>query len=112
VRRVLYHRVRQALGEHASLDRVDDRLCLRARTTIAFPDPRCTPAAEDDLVRLLSRLGVLTPQQASELLGMPIRTARDALKRLAEEGVCRLQGEARRHEYVLEDTTFSEPTRR
>ena len=41
---------------------------------------------------------------------MPLRTVQATLRQLANEGVCRVERSGRNVEYVVEDTTFREPT--
>jgi len=110
VRDVLYHRVRQRLGEVAALVRADGRIRVAHDVSILAPDPRCSPPRDHILLWLLARHGHTSAKDAAKLLGIPVRTAQDGLRRLADDGVCRAEKVGRRLEYHLEDTTFREPT--
>lgn len=111
VRDVLYHRVRDRLGELATLERREGRIRLVPTRAIAVPDPRCSPPPEHSLLLVLASTGFASPRQAADALGIPLRTVQDALKRLAADGACRPVKKGRKLEYHLEDTTFLEPTR-
>ncbi len=111
VRDVLYHRVRDRIGDLATLERIDGMVRLVATQPIAVPDPRCSPPAEHSLLLVLASRGFASPRQAADALGIPMRTVQDALKRLAADGACRPVKKGRKLEYHLEDTTFLEPTR-
>ena len=56
------------------------------------------------------RTETVPAKDAAKLLGIPVRTAQDGLRRLVDDGVCRAEKVGRRLEYHLEDTTFREPT--
>jgi hypothetical protein len=112
VRDVLYHRVRERLGDRAVFDRAEGRVRLEVIAPLLAPDPRSTPPPEHDLLRMLAKLGALTAKDAADALEVPLRTVQDALKRLVDEGACRVDKRGRQLEYRLEDTTFAEPTRR
>lgn len=111
VRDVLYHRVRDRLGELATLERNEGRIRLVPTRPIAVPDPRCSPPPEHSLLLVLASKGFASARQAADALGIPVRTVQDALKRLAADGACRPVKKGRKLEYHLEDTTFLEPTR-
>lgn len=111
VRNVLYHRVRERLGEAANLTRGEGRVAIKAVRPLAAPDPRCSPPPEHSLLLVLAARGFASPRDAADALGIPMRTVQDALKRLAADGACRTVKKGRKLEYHLEDTTFLEPTR-
>ncbi len=111
VRGVLYHRVRQRLGSSAELARENGRMTIRHAGALLTPDPRCSPPAEHALLLVLASAGRTSAKEAAELLGIPIRTAQDALRRLVEEGACRAVKEGRRLHYHVEDTTYLDPTK-
>jgi DNA-binding transcriptional ArsR family regulator len=112
VRDVLYHRVRERLEDRAVFERPEGRVRLRVLAALLAPDPRCSPPPEHELLRMLAKLGALTAKDAAEALEVPLRTVQDALKKLVDEGACRVDKKGRQLEYRLEDTTFAEPTRR
>lgn len=109
VRDVLYHRVRERCGDHATLVRLDGTVHLEVHTMLVVPDPRCSLRPEHALLQTLAQ-GVATPAEASKALGLPLRTVQDALKRLAKDGACQMRKKGRKVEYEIEDTTFLEPT--
>lgn len=111
VRDVLYHRMRQRVEGLGELLREDGRVALRVTTTVIAADPRCSPPPEHALLTVLASAGRASAKDAAATLGMPIRTAQDALRRLAEDGACRAIKVGRRLEYHVEDTTFLEPTK-
>lgn len=110
VRDVLYTRVRQRLEERGALERSSGRVRIRHDASLVVPDPRCSPPRDHVLLWLLARHGHTSAKDAAKLLGIPVRTAQDGLRRLVDDGVCRAQKVGRRLEYHLEDTTFREPT--
>jgi hypothetical protein len=111
VRDVLYHRARQRLEGIGELVREDGRVALRARGTIIAADPRCSPPPEHALLTVLAAAGQASAKAAAEAMGVPVRTAQDALRRLADDGACQAVKVGRRLEYIVEDTTFLEPTK-
>jgi DNA-binding transcriptional ArsR family regulator len=111
VRNTLYHRIRSRLGELGELERVDDAVRVTLFEPLIIPDPRCSPPPEVDLLRVLARWGHASAREAAEHLGIPLRTAQKALRRLADDGACRREQKGRHIVYHLEDTTFAEPTR-
>ena len=75
-------------------------------------DPRCRIDASERVLHLMAREGRLGTTAAAKRLGIPFRTAQDAIAKLVEDGaLCKVR-EGRRIAYRVEDTTLSEPTRR
>ncbi len=111
VRGVLYNRVRKRLGDCAELVRDGGTVSLACREDLLAPDPRCTPPAELRILHVLAERRRAAPKDVAVALGIPLRTAQDALRRLMEDGALRSERAARGLQYILEDTTFSEPTR-
>ena len=111
VRDVLYHRVRERIGNLGRLERGDGvaRLVLDARVLV--PDPRSSPPPEHQILVVLARVQHASAKDAAQALGIPLRTAQEALGRLAEDGACHVEKKGKKLEYRLEDTTFAEPTR-
>jgi len=108
---VLLHRVRARLGDLARLEREHDALRLVVLAPLYVPDPRCVQSLEELVVRLIAREGASSARDAARALEVPLRTVHRALQQLVAEGACELRKEGRHVEYVVEDTTFSEPTK-
>ncbi|MEZ4249532.1 MAG: hypothetical protein R3B99_14990 [Polyangiales bacterium] len=110
VRDVLFHRVRQRLvgvGRWCESDRTRGAGPPRSR---GRRDPRRGAAPRPSWLFVLASAGHASAREAAEALGIPIRTAQDALRRLADDGACRAIKRGKVLEYHLEDTTFLEPT--
>lgn len=110
-RDVLYQRIKKR-ALPAQLQRAEGRLRLVHHGELLAPDPRAAPPPELDILRLLSERRQAAAKDVAQLLGIPLRTAQDALARLAEDGALRKEKARAGLHYLLEDTTFSEPTRR
>lgn len=110
VRNTLYTRVRARLGDVGCLDRADGQARLVPLAAFAAPDPRASPPAEHTLLSVLAKAKHMSARDAAAALGMPLRTVQLALAELAEDGACQVVAQGRGHVYVLEDTTFSEPS--
>ena len=108
---VLVHRMRARLEGAATVHRGGGRLRLEPHGVLVLPDPRCVEHVEDRLLRVIARHGGVTTRQAAQELDVSVRTAQLALRRLLESGDCVLNRDGRRVEYLVEDTTFTEPTR-
>lgn len=108
---VLVHRMRARLEGAATVHRNSGRLTLEPHGILVLPDPRCVEHVEDRLLRVIARHGGVTTRQAAQELDVSVRTAQLALRRLLESGDCVLNRDGRRVEYLVEDTTFTEPTR-
>lgn len=110
VRDVLFHRVRQRLVGVGEMVREHGRVALVRLGPVVAADPRAAPPPEAELLFVLASAGHASAREAAEALGIPIRTAQDALRRLADDGACRAIKRGKVLEYHLEDTTFLEPT--
>jgi hypothetical protein len=110
VRNTLMHRVRQRLGDLATIERESNRVRMVPLAPFLVPDPRCSPTPEDAVLLAIARWGRVSPKDTADRLGIPLRTAQAVLRRLAEEGVFRVEKDGRALLYALEDTTFREPT--
>ncbi len=108
---VLVHRMRARLEGAATVHRGGGTLRLEPHGVLVLPDPRCVEHVEDRLLRVIARHGGVTTRQAAQELDVSVRTAQLALRRLLESGDCVLNRDGRRVEYLVEDTTFTEPTR-
>lgn len=109
VLRVLLHRVRKRVEPWGALSADGSRVALETRSRVLFPDPRCHRGDQAMLVLAVSR-GSLEARDVSLGLGIPLRRAQESLQRLAEAGLMRAQKSGRVVHYILEDTTFTEPT--
>jgi len=108
---VLVHRMRARLEGAATVHRQSGRLRLEPHGILVLPDPRCVEHVEDRLLRVIARHGGVTTRQAAQELDVSVRTAQLALRRLLASGDCVLNRDGRRVQYLVEDTTFTEPTR-
>lgn len=108
---VLVHRMRSRLEGAGVVHRGAGLLRLEAAGILVLPDPRCVEHVEDRLLRVIARHGAITTRQAAKELDVSVRTAQLALRRLLTEGECVLNRDGRRVQYLVEDTTFTEPTR-
>ncbi|MCB9635316.1 MAG: winged helix-turn-helix domain-containing protein [Sandaracinus sp.] len=108
---VLVHRMRARVEEAATVHRHAGRLRLEPHGGLVLPDPRCVEHVEDRLLRVIARHGGITTRQAAQELDVSVRTAQLALRRLLASGDCVLNRDGRRVQYLVEDTTFTEPTR-
>ena len=107
---ILLHRVRAALDPAARLERGGGRVRLETSTILAVPDARCDRPVEDRLLRLLGQRRGTSAREAAKALGVPLRSAQAVLKELVEDGSCLRDGAGRTTTYLIEDTTFREPT--
>lgn len=108
---VLVHRMRARVEDSATVHRQAGRLRLDPHGGLVLPDPRCVEHVEDRLLRVIARHGGVTTRQAAQELDVSVRTAQLALRRLLASGDCVLNRDGRRVQYLVEDTTFTEPTR-
>ena len=111
VLRGLLHRIRKALEGLGTLERDEGRLTIVAETCFAVPDPRCETSLDDRILTFLAaRDGRATAKDVAQAMQIPLRTVQRKLGRLVEDGACSAEKDRKRTEYVVEDTTFSEPT--
>lgn len=103
-------RMREALGDAATLKRAKGRLSLHVETPLWVDDPRCEQPLEDRILRALAVEGSTTARDISASLSVALRTVQEALRDLTEAGACLKERRGRAIEYRVEDTTFSEPT--
>ena len=106
----LVHRIRNTLGDAATLHREGGTLRLEPHLPLVAWDPRCQRPLEDRILSVLTRGGPSTAKRAADRLGVPLRTVQAALGQLVEDGACKRDRQGRAVEYSVEDTTFSEPT--
>jgi len=116
VLRGLLHRMRGAVGDAAEITRKPNSssgevLRLVPRRTLVVEDPRCQePLADRVLDRLAASNGRATAKELTAALRVPLRTVQRSLGQLVDDGACHAEPDGRRTEYVVEDTTFSEPS--
>lgn len=108
--RVLAHRIGARLGDVGRVHVGAGRLALRLTQTILVPDPRCALSIEDRVLHALARRGRCTARDVATALDVPLRSVQGAIRELVEDGACREEPQGRRVEYVVEDTTYSDPT--
>jgi hypothetical protein len=109
--RTLVHRARAALGETGAIVREGDRLRLVPSRPMVVADPRCVRPAEHRVLTLLASAGgALGARDIAAELRVPLRTVQLALKQLVDDGELRTEREGRNVAYVVEDTTFAEPS--
>jgi hypothetical protein len=109
---VLLHRARKHLDAHGELARDEGHLTLRLNGPLILVDPRCSPREDDRVLRMVARRGKATAKEASDALGIPLRSAQAALESLLQVGACTRERQGRSVEYRVDDTTFQEPTAR
>ena len=108
---MLLHRVRELVGDLGEIRRDEDRLLLQPSAPMVVPDPRVAETLDDRLLSVLAHRGGASAREVAKALGVPLRTAHLALKTLVEDGSCEPHKDGRRIRYIVEDTTFQEPTR-
>jgi hypothetical protein len=108
---VLLHRVRQRLADGGVVEREGGHVRLHISAPLVVVDPRCTRTVDDRVLHIVAESGRADARTAARRLGLPLRTVQGALAQLVNEGVCRRERSGRHIEYVVEDTTFMEPTR-
>ncbi len=109
---VLIHRAREYVQDTARIVREDGLIRIELVRSLLVADPRCTPSLPDSLLRIVAQHRGATAKQIAEAAGVSLRAAQAALRDLTEAGACETQRSGRQIQYVVEDTTFSEPTGR
>jgi hypothetical protein len=104
-------RARARVSGLATLARHGDRLVLTPQVRLVVPEPRGAPHADDRVLSVLAQRGRASASDLAEALGVPLRTVQASLKALVGEHFCAQDRRGRAVEYVVEDTTFQEPTR-
>ena len=107
---VLVTRARLYAESAGEIVRGQGVIALRLRVAISVPDPRCAAPLHDRVLRVLAHDGRVTAGEAAKRVGLSVRAVQQALRSLAEDGVCVGEKEGRQIVYAVEDTTFSEPT--
>jgi hypothetical protein len=110
VRGVLYGRIKKRLGDAGELVRSEGRIRIAHRGLLVV-DPRSSPPPEQRILSILAERKRSGAKAVANELGIPLRTVQEALRRMRDDGVLRSEKAARGLHYILEDTTFSEPTR-
>ena len=109
---VLLHRVRGAIEDVAIIVRTPGHLALVTTRPLLIPDPRTSRSTTDRVLRLLAEHGRATAKEAAARLGVSLRTVQGALSELAASEACVVERDGRNVTYAIEDSIFSEPTRR
>ena len=107
---VLVHRAREWLGEVGGIELDSGRLWLSLAAPVLVPDPRCVKPMQDRLLRAVAQHQGATAREVAKAIGVSLRVAQNALQELSTDGACLARREGRKLCYVVEDTTFSEPT--
>ena len=107
---VLVHRAREWLGDAGTVEVGGGRIALRLVRPVLVPDPRCTKPMHDRLLRAVAENRGATAKDIARAIGVSLRVAQAALQELSADGACLAQREGKQVRYVVEDTTFSEPT--
>ncbi len=108
---VTLHRAREWIGEHGAIERRGSVVSLEARRALLCPDPRSSGSLSDAVLVALADHGARGAKEIAEATGIPLRAVQTALAELARDGACDARpGSGRAMEYVVEDTTFTEPT--
>lgn len=89
----------------------DNRFFLELTGAVLIPDPRCERSLDELMLQAIAPAGGQSAQDAADGVGVPLRTAQAALKRLVESGALVMEKQGRKVSYRVEDTTFSEPTK-
>jgi hypothetical protein len=108
---VLVHRARDYLGDAGTVEVSSGRVHLALARPVLVPDPRCTKPMQDRLLRAVAEQRGATAKDIAHAVGISLRLAQSALQELSADGACLAQRDGRVVRYVVEDTTFSEPTR-
>ena len=108
---VVVHRIREMVGDRASIHRDLGTLSMEVHRPFAVPDPRVQRSVDESVLRALAQHPDATARESAEELGVPLRSVQHALKRLVQDGVCEANKRGRVICYRIEDTTFTEPTR-
>ena len=109
---VLIHRARGAVEGIASIARERGRVAITTTRPLLIPDPRTSRSTTDRVLRLLAERGRASAKEAAARLGVSLRTVQAALSDLTASQACAVEREGRNVAYVVEDSVFSEPTRR
>ena len=109
---VLIYRARAAVDGIATLVRGNGRLALTTERPLLIPDPSTSRSTTDRVLRLLAEHGRASAKEAAARLGISLRAVQGALNELAGSEACVVERDGRHVTYVVEDSVFSEPTRR
>jgi len=107
---VVLHRARALLGERGDLSRDGDELRFALREPFSVPDMSLQGSLTDRVLHSLAVRAKGSAKEIAEDLHMPLRTVQSLLRELVDQGACSSERSARSVEYIVEDTTFKEPT--
>ncbi|MEO0815558.1 MAG: hypothetical protein AAFY60_22045, partial [Myxococcota bacterium] len=109
--RILLHRMRKTFEHAGEINRRGHELCLVHHRDLALPDPRCATSMADRLLFEVVRAGGAVSSKAlAAQQGVSLRVVQQVLQQLTQDGLCRTQRSGREVFYVVEDTTFYEPS--
>jgi hypothetical protein len=109
---VLIHRCKEHLGDRASITRAKGRIQLVPNGPLLLADPRCSRPLGDSLLGIVAERPGASAKDIAEASGVSLRVVQATLQSLVKDGACQLDRDGREVRYVVEDTTFSEPTTR
>lgn len=107
--RSMLHHVRAHLGDAADIVRDEGRLQLKVHRPFSIRDPLCEDTLHDRVLRVLAKRS-LGAKRLAAALDLPLRSAQHLLGELVATGGCARQRSGNAVRYVVEDTTFAEPT--
>lgn len=107
---VLFHRMRKRIESIGALERAHEILSLTPLPSLMVSDPRVSESIDETILRMLGSEGYHAAKDLSTGLSLPLRTVQAALRRLVADESCAAVNKGRAMRYIVEDTTFSEPT--
>jgi len=109
---VLVHRAREHLENRGTIARGGGILKLVLDAPLLIADPRCSRPLGDALLGVLAENAGASAKDVAKATGMSLRVVQSTLQSLVKDGACQQERGGREVRYLVEDTTFSEPTQR
>ncbi len=109
---VLLHRGREHLAGRGTIARGGGRLALALDAPLLAADPRCTRPLGDALLGVIAEQAGASAKDVAKATGVSLRVVQATLQSLVQDGACQQERGGREVRYVVEDTTYSEPTQR
>lgn len=109
---VLVHRTREHLAGQGTLVRGGGTLRLVLDRPLLAADPRCTRPLGEALLGVLAEQAGASAKDVAKATGVSLRVVQATLQSLVAEGACQQERGGREVRYLVEDTTYSEPTQR
>lgn len=107
---VLIHRSREHASALGTIVRGKGLIRLELNGPILIADPRCTRPLGDALLGVLAESAGASAKEVAKATGVSLRLVQATLQGLVKDGACQLEKGGREVRYLVEDTTFSEPT--